>query len=93
MNLDGSEYLAIIMADGVGPQAVDYHWRYSSIDSTAMTIIQYLFYRLNKMFWSDYIDGTLNQADLDGANRTIIVSSVTRPSESPYIQHNNLMRL
>ena len=93
MNLDGSEYLAIIMADGVGPQAVDYHWRYSSIDSTAMTIIQYLLYRLNKMFWSHYRDGTLNQADLDGANPTIIVSSVTRPSESPYIQHNNLMRL
>ena len=38
-------------------------------------------FRLNKMFWSDFTDGTINQANLDGSNPTVIVANITRPSE------------
>ena len=36
------------------------------------------------MFWSHYINGSINQANLDGSNPTIIIANVNRPSKPPF---------
>ena len=84
MNLDGSGYTVLVdSASNVGTHAVDYHLRYT---------LHFMFpfplheryatsFRLNLFFWGHYRDGTVNQANLDGSNPTIIASNISTPSE------------
>ena len=82
MNLDGSDYSVLIdSSSSVGPQAVDFHFRYIIIYFGFIPLRNPDIYRQNKLFWNHYIHGTINQANLDGSNPEIIVSNVNRPSE------------
>ena len=44
------------------------------------------------MFWNHYIDDTINQANLNGSNPTVIIANVNRPSK-PLISIDAILTL
>ena len=74
-----SGWFQLLSTGGSWAQAGDYHWRYRPCCMDIIVIYYCCDVRLNLMFWSNYVNDTIYQANLDESNPTI--TDVNRPSK------------